>query len=446
MRNSTIHQQEVPSNEEPFALHEGRLIRHGQLWSDVRALAEYLPDRPYVFNLCENRYLFCLMLLAAASRGQICLLPPSHKTAVISEISRDYPDAYLASETSPDLPELHWFAVIAPSSEAIALEMELDWERSTLIAFTSGSTGKPKPCIHKFNAFKISAEMAVTSLGLGQQKLLMLSTTPPQHMYGLESSVFWPLFSNLVLHDARPFFPADIRQLIETGPWPTVLATTPTHLRALTKESAPWPKLVAVISATDVLSAKLAHETAAMLGPSLFEIYGSTETLSFASRQPLRECFWQPYPGVRLIQDKAGQTHLESPHLPEAAELQDSFSIEPDGRFTVLGRQLDMIKIGGKRTSLSELNRRLKDIDGVEDGFCFIQEDGSDERRLTVVVVSGLDKQGIREGLQPYVDEVFLPRKIHFVPTIPRNPAGKLTKTAMDELVAELASGLDRRI
>lgn len=425
-------------SEQPFALHQGRLIKRGNLWADVRLLAERLPDRPYVFNLCQNRYLFCLMLLAAASRGQVCLLPPSSKKAVIREIALAYPGAYLASENSPALPELHWFEVIAPGSEALALEPELDWARRTLVAFSSGSTGKPVPCPHRLNTFKLSAEMAVASLGLARKKRLVLSTTPPQHMYGLETSIFWPLFSELILHDAHPFFPADIRYLVETAPWPTVLATTPTHLRSLTNANDSWPNLAGVISATDVLSEKLARQSLAAFGLAPQEIYGSTETLSFASRQPLRESLWRPYPGIRLIQDEVGQTRLESPHLPEATPLQDNFSIEPDGHFMALGRQLDMVKIGGKRTSLSELNRRLKDIDGVEDGFCFIQDHQSDESRLTVVVVSSLDRQSIREGLRPYVDEVFLPRKIHCVAAIPRNETGKLTQTDMAKLLAEL--------
>jgi acyl-coenzyme A synthetase/AMP-(fatty) acid ligase len=57
---------------------------------------------------------------------------------------------------------------------------------------------------------------------------------------------------------------------------------------------------------------------------------------------------------------------------------------------------------------------------------------------LTAVVVSQLSKQAIRQALQPYVDEVFLPRKIHFVTAIPRNPAGKLVRNELDKLLAGL--------
>jgi len=418
----------------PFALYNGQLVSRGNLWTDVTAIAAQLPDRPYLFNLCENRYLFCICLLAAAARGQICLLPPAGQMAVILEILQNYPGAYIAREHAEQQAGLDWFEVAAPNSKTTASPPDFDWQRSAVIAFTSGSTGKPKPCPHSLNTFKTSAEMAVSSLGLAEQQLLMLSTTPPQHMYGLETSVFWPLFSRLVLHDGRPFFAEDIRQTIKTAPWPTLLASTPTHLRSLIKAEASWDNLAGIISATDTLSEKLAGEAAAILGQSPREIYGSTETLSFASRETLRENLWRPYSGCRLIQDASGKTRLESQHLPKAVPLQDSLQIEADGRFAVLGRDQDMVKIGGKRASLTELNRRLNDIDGVEDGFCYVQDNG----RLAAVVVSQLNSQAIRLGLQPYVDEVFLPRKIHFVTAVPRNETGKLVKVELEKLLAIL--------
>ena len=424
--------------EQPFALYQGRVVTRGDLWADVYALANQLPNRPYVFNLCENRYLFCICLLAAAARQQVCLLPPSGQISVIQEIMQDYPDAYLAGETAPQNAKLKWFEVKAPNAKAIAEPLTLDWARSALIAFTSGSTGKPKPCVHSLQTFKASADMALSSLALAEQQYVMISTTPPQHMYGLETSIFWPLFSQLILHDGRPFFTEDIRQAVDATPWPAMLLSTPTHLRLLVQSDTGWRNLVAVISATDTLSEKLAQQIQAILGQSPREIYGSTETLSFASREVLRESLWRPYTGSRLVKHENGQTGLVSLHLPQPVGLPDSIRIEADGRFTVLGRHQDMIKISGKRASLTELNRRLKDIDGVTDGFCFVERVGRGDDRLMAVVVSQLSKLAIRQALQPYMDEVFLPRKIYFVSAIPRNQAGKLARSEMDKLLTGL--------
>jgi len=429
------------ANDQPFAIYDGKLISRGQLWSDVQMLAAQLPDQPYVFNLCENRYLFCICLLAAALRKQICLLPPSGQIAVIEEVLHEYPNAYLAAE-KPQASKTTFFQIKAQNTSNSEPACDFDWERPTVIAFTSGSTGHPKPCVHSLKTFAVSADMAVRALGLSQMRRLIISTTPPQHMYGLETSVFWPLFSELILYDGRPFFPEDIRQTIESMPYPATLATTPTHLRTLVNADGNWNNLTGVISATDTLSEQLARETAAILGQSPREIYGSTETLSFASREPLRERFWLPYPTVQINKDHAGQAQIESPHLPNPLPLQDSIHIEPDGRFEILGRHSDMIKIGGKRTSLSELNRRLRDIAGVEDGVCFLQTQGANSGRLAAIVVSSLNRQAIRDELRVHVDEVFLPRKIHFVDAIPRNAAGKLSKAALEKLVTELTEAV----
>ncbi len=409
----------------------------GQFWSEVRALSDCLPERTYAVNLCENRYLFSVYLLAAALRGQITLLPPSHQWGVIREIMHDYPGAYLVCEQSPDQSGLEWFEAKASGSCTDGLAPDISWAQCSVLAFTSGSSGRPKPCEHSLETFRISAQMAVHSLGFAKQQLLMLSTTPAQHMYGLETSVFWPLFSDLILYDGRPFHAEDIRLAVESAAWPVVLASTPAHLRALLQDAGPWHNLYGIISATDNLSEKLALETQSILGHSPREIYGSTETLSFAWRETLAGNLWTPYAQSRLCAGSDGLISLESPHLPVAIELQDYFSVEADGRFVVLGRQHDMIKIGGKRASLAELNRRLNDIEGVVDGFCFLQQaDGAG--RLAAVVVSQLDKQQIRSAMQIYVDAVFLPRKVFYVDAVPRNQTGKLVYAELQDFLAGL--------
>jgi acyl-coenzyme A synthetase/AMP-(fatty) acid ligase len=427
----------LPANDAPFALFAGRIISRGNLWADVEQMANYLPERPYVLNLCENRYLFCLTMLAAARLGQVCLLPPSGQQAVALEILADYPNAYIACEQDPGIGQAQWFKVAASDSTAPAEAPAFTWERPALIVFTSGSTGKPKPCLHSLATFKRSAQMALARLALQGKRRLMVSTTPPQHMYGLETSVFWPLFSDLVMHDGRPFYPQDIRHAIESSPWQAVLASTPTHLRSLVQADLSWPRLVGVISATDALPETLARAVGTSLCPTLFEIYGSTETLSFASRQPLRETLWRLYDGASLTVLADGQNQLLSPHLPEPVCLHDQFQNHADGCFAVLGRPSDLIKIGGKRSSLAELNRRLKEIDGVEDGFFYLQQAGHQER-MAVVVVSRLAKRSIREALSVYVDAVFLPRTVHYVEHLPRNRLGKLPQAEVEKLLKEL--------
>lgn len=75
----------------------------------------------------------------------------------------------------------------------------------------------------------------------------------------------------------------------------------------------------------------------------------------------------------------------------------------------------------------------------MEDGFCYLQETETGEGRLAAVVVGTADKQSVRQGLRPYVDEVFLPRRVHFAESLPRNAVGKLTKAELERFLANLA-------
>jgi acyl-coenzyme A synthetase/AMP-(fatty) acid ligase len=218
---------------------------------------------------------------------------------------------------------------------------------------------------------------------------------------------------------------------------PCLLATTPVHLRALCGTAAEWPNLQAILCSTASLSQSLALKVEQTTGAALWEIYGSTETLSFALRATARETVWRPYADVSVFHEaEEGAATLSSPHLAGPTRLQDLLRIEADGGFTLLGRCADMVKIGGKRVSLAELNRRLTDIDGVEDGVCLAMPDAQREFRVMAVVVSDLSKQDIAEALRPYLDEVFLPKRIDFVEKIPRNGVGKVARAELEKLVA----------
>ncbi|MFI3185279.1 MAG: AMP-dependent synthetase, partial [Methylococcaceae bacterium] len=63
---------------------------------------------------------------------------------------------------------------------------------------------------------------------------------------------------------------------------------------------------------------------------------------------------------------------------------------------------------------------------------------GANHGRLAAVVVSRVDKQGILDGLRPYVDTILLPRKVYFVTALPRNGAGKLPMAELEKLLANL--------
>jgi acyl-coenzyme A synthetase/AMP-(fatty) acid ligase len=269
----------------------------------------------------------------------------------------------------------------------------------------------------------------------------MLSTTPPQHMFGLETSVIWPYISNLVMVNQRPFYPEDIRLAVESMPYPVVLCSTPTHLRACVHSAGAWTNLAKIICSTAPLSAVLAKEVEDVMGADLHELYGSTETLSYASRRTSQQSVWTPYPGVKLeIQAKV--TRLKATYLQQTVILDDVLELQPDDKFKVIGRATDLVKIGGKRASMTELNQRLQAIPGVVDGCFFRIEHLDTEQRLGAIVVSKLKAEIITTTLKQHLDEVFLPRHVYYTDKIPRNSMGKLSDLELKGLISQLRAAL----
>ena len=118
----------------------------------------------------------------------------------------------------------------ASSSETIPAHWQLPAERIVAIAFTSGSTGDSTPHPKTWGSLFHNSRLAAAEV-LGGTNRTLVSTVPPQHMYGLEASLLSALTAQSVLFDDKPFFPADVRRALEAMPAPRVLVTTPAHLQ-----------------------------------------------------------------------------------------------------------------------------------------------------------------------------------------------------------------------
>ena len=117
--------------------------------------------------------------------------------------------------------------------------------------------------------------------------------------------------------------------------------------------------------------------------------------------------------------------------------LPDHIELLPDGRFLLLGRHASLVKVGGKRMHLDALNQILLSVPGVEDGVFFQPLEGG--RLTALVVASDPDPVALLAVLRKQIDPVFLPRPIHWVPSLPRNAMGKLPLQALQQLVDALS-------
>ncbi len=84
--------------EDVLACRDEGPITCGRLLTQVADLVETLPDKPYVINLCQDRYLFLVGLTAALTRGQVTLLPPGRSPKVLRQVGHEYQDGYYLTD------------------------------------------------------------------------------------------------------------------------------------------------------------------------------------------------------------------------------------------------------------------------------------------------------------------------------------------------------------
>ena len=168
-------------------------------------------------------------------------------------------------------------------------------------------------------------------------------------------------------------------------------------------------------------------------------MFGSTETCVFARRRTALESAWTPLPGVS-VQPQPDGTLVHARHLAQPVRLADLMEREPDGRFHLRGRQADLLEIAGKRASLADLTRRLQAIPGVVDGAMVqMQPDALGVARIAALVVApGLDEAAVLAALRQALDPVFLPRRLLFLPALPRAETGKLPRAEVLKLLGPL--------
>lgn len=425
---------------------------HAWSWHEVHAaaaeLAQRLPAGAAVCNLCGTRVGFLVTWLAALRRGALVLLPPSGGqgdllslldrhgcTAVVDDETLLQP---LAGSRRAGLIYLPRPPGTLPGPAALAFRVDPDAPCACL--HTSGSTGAPQPQFKTWRQLVLGAQALAQRLdrlvdgGLADWRALVCSV-PPQHMFGLEASVMLSIATGLPVLDRRPLLPLDVRAAFDHVGGPAAWIATPLHLRALAQAGEALPHCRLVLASTMPLAPGLAGQVEALVRAPVVEIFGSTETGVLATRRTAQEARWQPAPGVRLARSGA-VVQASAAQFPSPSTLADQVEIGVDGRFTLIGRDADVVKIGGRRASLTGLNLLLQDLPGLADGVFYLPPTQAPTERLVLVHAGAIDRAAAERWLRQHIDPVFLPRAWLQVERLPRDANGKLPRAALDALVA----------
>lgn len=514
----------------PLAWRHGAAVSGAAFAAACQRLAEQLPATGRAVNLCQDRLQFTLGLAAALARGHTSLLPPNALPATLAQLPSAGPPPYVLAdapaaaapapaphpslnpspnpvpapfpaEAEPAGWPSHWPVVridfdrlAAPAAAAAGgargTLLPIDAALQAVCLLTSGSTGAPQPHSRRFGALVASVQAEAERLAqwlwqpasaarsaLPLRGLAIVATVPPQHSYGLESSVLLPLLGGAALHAGRPFYPADIAAALASVPRPRALVTTPFHLKTLLAAGLALPAVDLVLSATAPLSPQLAARAEAAMGGCVGEIYGCTEAGQVAARRTTQGEAWLTLGDLQIRREApaahAGSGHaaqdpngaaahdgaeryvVQGGHVPEPTALADVLELHDARQFRLLGRANDLIHVAGKRSSLAHLNFQLNRIEGVDDGAFWLPEPGelpgsrteveTVARPIAFVVAPRLSATQIIGALRHVLDAAFVPRRVVHVPALPRESTGKLTATALRRFALATLAGAATR-
>ena len=416
-------------------------VRVREFLADVNALAAQFPVGRNVLNVCQDRYRFTVGFAAGLVSGRTSLQPAAQTAETLGQVRAACPDAFCLCDgdfDSLDLPRLDFPELVAVDPEKVVKIPDIRADQVAACLFTSGSTGLPMPHHKTWGGLVRSARAEAEFLAMFVRPHNVVGTVPPQHSYGLESTVLLALQGNCPFWSGKPFYPQDIVAALDAVPQPRMLVTTPFHLSALLACDLDLPAVDLLLSATAPLSPRLAAEAERRFAAPLREIYGCTEAGQIASRRTTDDRSWQLLPDVRLEQD-GDQATVSGGHVEGRVVLSDHIEILGDGRFLLHGRHADLVNIAGKRSSLAYLNHQIAALPGVADAVFFMPDDETAEgvsRLCALVVAPGMGRRQLLAALRERIDPVFLPRPLILVNALPRNATGKLTRDGLQAFYA----------
>lgn len=413
-------------------LDHDKKITYRQLLQISQGLVQSLPSkRQAMLNLCEHYGNFIIALAAASLQNQTSLLPWNRASQTCQDILQNNPDSYAITDQD------------VQAAPALVKETGLRSIKPVPIfatLWTSGSTGYPQAHHKTWSDLQKLTILVGAYLQLSSRPAMtVLSTVPPQHMFGFECGVLLPLQFGYAVWGTKPLFPAEIHACLRQIASDTLLVTTPLHLKACLESNIALPQVRLILSATSPLPPALAIALEARYHVPVYSLYGSTETGALAIFRPAQETSWIPLPGISISRQGA-RWYAKADHLPATTPLNDRLALGQDQRFTLLGRESDLIKIGGKRMSFAHLNTILLAVPGVKDGIFFLPDTQDDRttRLVALAVAPGLTAQSIQQQLRTKIDAAFLPRPLYLVPALPHNETGKIPKDTLIKWLAEL--------
>ena len=418
------------SLDAPIALSPEGLRTLGQLGAAAAQVARRTAGGGRWVLACEDAFEFTAGLLGLLLSRCTILLPPNLLPETLALLQAEA-TGILACAPSEGL---------SPSALGPIPDGDLEF-------WTSGSTGQPKRVPKRFSHLLAEVRLLETLFGARCQGRPVAATVPHHHIYGCLFRILWPLATE------RPFLTEpcgdpDRFLAVLAQPQPPALVASPAHLSRL-------PRLLdldrlsarpcRVFSSGGPLAAEDAKLWRRWVPEGIIEIYGSTESGGIAWRnqdgEPEQEA-WTPFPDVTLAAAADGALLLRSPRVPqECLRMEDAITLQPDGRFRLLGRLDRVVKLAEKRISLPELEAALEGHPWVQRAAVIQLNEPRPMLGAVLVLQPGApagDPKDLAAALRAHLAQRFepaaLPRRWRVVDQLPTSPSGKLEAARLTQL------------
>lgn len=400
---------------------------------------------------CKSSYQFLVALFSVWQAGSVCVLPPNNSKEVLKKFD-GYVGAFITDQLDDDC-GMKRIAPLQNDSESGNIKFkDIPENQIRLELFTSGTTGERK-CIKKTIAnLSLELQDLYERFGTMLTNARTFSTVSHQHIYGLLHKILLPVCTDRLFIDETYFYPEKLIVDMDDGEYRNVLISGPAHLKLL-------PELVnlsgmnkfcrAIFSSGSLLDTESAKKISLLSGIRPVEVLGSTETGGVAWRiqgESEESKKWTSFKSVQIRKSTEGFLQVNSPFVlledPDSSwfTMGDLVDIYDNDRFFLRGRGDRIVKIGEKRVSLEEMEKRLKICCNIKSCKVFpitVKRSSSDRTILACVVESHVKPkdrverkmivEDFKSCLLQYFTQTLVPKYWRFVQKMPLDPQGKIS-------------------
>lgn len=342
------------------------------------------------------------------------------------------------------------------------------------LLYTSGTSGKPKGVMLTHGNIAANIRQACAAARLTNRDVF-LGVLPQFHSFGFTVLTLLPLtIGARVVYTAR-FVPRRLIELIREHHATVMIAIPSMYGAMLSVKSASredFASLRFAVSGSEPLSDAVAGGMRERFGVLVNEGYGLTETSpltnvcvpeEFAPRSVgrpvlhLEQRIVDPESG-RVVEDgREGEVRMRGPNImkgyyklpEETAQAFDSDGFfrsgdigrfDDQGRLSITGRLKEMIIVGGENVFPREIEEALNQHPAVHaSGVVGHRDDIRGEVPVAFVELeegaTATDME-LREWCRDRIAGYKIPREVRIVPSLPRNPTGKIMRRELAKLLA----------